>query len=275
MPFSQSNAFTPRTYDEVLQELIDATNAELGTSYNKESYEATNLYRINYPVIQLATNSEANTALIMEKLRNFFIDTNQRIIASKTTDEAIIEAIGALGFIASVRENEEADAGKLAVCVDIDPLSATYATDIINIAEEIIDNSFGGCWYDSGATPALVVDVVVVLSNGQSRTVSFRRPTVQDTMIRVTIKPSRNTNIVIDNEGQVIEKLQANLALFYKLGLDFEPEKYFEINRDAPYASDVLLEYSINAGSNWLSVPKENTFYYLMNFTDYEVIYDI
>ena len=46
-----------------------------------------------------------------------------------------------------------------------------------------------------------------------------------------------------DSETKIKQKLLANLKELYSLGANFEPEKYFTISRDAPYASSVALEW--------------------------------
>ncbi len=38
---------------------------------------------------------------------------------------------------------------------------------------------------------------------------------------------------------------------FFWIGMDIEPEKYFEINRDALYASNIKAEYSLDDGTSW------------------------
>lgn len=47
-----------------------------------------------------------------------------------------------------------------------------------------------------------------------------------------------------------------NINALYGLGKDFEPEKYFT-SADAPWASDIYDEYSVDAGANWEDVTYE------------------
>lgn len=78
--------------------------------------------------------------------------------------------------------------------------------------------------------------------------------------------PLANSSPVL-NENQIREILDDNLLALYRLGLDFEPEKYLEISRDLPFASNILLEYSENSGGTWLSVPRSMAYDEKINIT--------
>jgi hypothetical protein len=92
--------------------------------------------------------------------------------------------------------------------------------------------------------------------NGQSFTYKYALPTPVDILVRITATTSANAKTPILNENQIRDIFDANFAELYRIGLDFEPEKYLEIARDLPFASNILLEYSEDAGATWDDQPR-------------------
>lgn len=92
----------------------------------------------------------------------------------------------------------------------------------------------------------------IVLSNGQAFDFKFFLPDRKATKLRLTITLSENNQVVIDPPDIVKQKLLANINSRYRLGRNFEPQRYFSVV-DAPWASQVLLEYSLNDGATWSS----------------------
>lgn len=92
----------------------------------------------------------------------------------------------------------------------------------------------------------------IVLSNSQSFDFKFNLPDKIEVLLRLTITLSENNQVVIKTPEEVKDILIANIRSKYTLGKNFEPQRYFSVV-DAPWASDVLLEYSIDDGDNWES----------------------
>lgn len=92
----------------------------------------------------------------------------------------------------------------------------------------------------------------IVLSNGQSFDFKYYLPNRLKTSLRLTITTSENNQTIISNPDDIKLKLIDNIEAIYKLGKNFEPQRYFS-TVDAPWASNVLLEYSLNGGATWLS----------------------
>ncbi len=85
----------------------------------------------------------------------------------------------------------------------------------------------------------------IVLSNGQSETFKYYLPNRLPTTLRLTTTLSENNQILIGSPDEVKQKLLANVLARYRLGRNFEPQRYFSVV-DAPWAASVLLEYSTN-----------------------------
>ena len=87
----------------------------------------------------------------------------------------------------------------------------------------------------------------IVLSNGQSFDFRFHQPNRIVPDVKLTVTLSDNNQVVIESPETVKQRLIDNIAAKYRLGRDFEPQKYFT-TVDAPWASEVLLEYDIGGG---------------------------
>jgi hypothetical protein len=83
----------------------------------------------------------------------------------------------------------------------------------------------------------------IVLSNGQSFDFKYNLPNRIQVGLKLTITLSENNQVVIGNPDGTKSKLLENIATKYRLGRNFEPQKYFTVV-DAPWASQVLLEYT-------------------------------
>lgn len=92
----------------------------------------------------------------------------------------------------------------------------------------------------------------IVLSNGQSFSFSFNLPSKFALKLRLTTTLSENNEVAISTPEVQKQKLLDNIAAKYALGKNFEPQRYFSVV-DAPWASDVLLEYSLDGGSTYLT----------------------
>lgn len=107
----------------------------------------------------------------------------------------------------------------------------------------------------------------VVAINGQTFNYKFCLPTLVEILVRITVTPSATTQLPIKNENQIRDIFNVNFAELYRIGLDFEPEKYLEIERDLPFAADILLEYSEDGGSTWNDQPRTMAHYEKIEIT--------
>lgn len=85
----------------------------------------------------------------------------------------------------------------------------------------------------------------VTLSNAQVETYKYYLPNRLKTTLRLTLTLSENNQDVVGSPATTKAKLLANVLARYRLGRNFEPQRYFSVI-DAPWTSQVLLEYSTN-----------------------------
>ncbi len=130
----------------------------------------------------------------------------------------------------------------------------TDNADYAALKQEIINKM--GAWLSAGLYYTGTEEGTRIALNGQTFTYKFAMPDPVNILVRITATASANAKTPILNENQIRDIFDANFASLYRLGLNFEPEKYLEIARDLPFASDILLEYSENAGSTWSDQPR-------------------
>lgn len=93
----------------------------------------------------------------------------------------------------------------------------------------------------------------IVLSNGQGDfDFSYNLPNRLEVHLRLTTVLSDNNQLLVGSPDDVKLQLLENIQDRYRLGRDFEPQRYFSVV-DAPWAASVLLEYSLDEGDTWES----------------------
>lgn len=253
MPFSNEAGYTPSSFETIMSSIRERVNAQFGTSYTAESFVGTNFYKYYYALAQGMQENEIKTSEIFLKLQQYFGLTNEKISRPVVTNPGLIDRLSTAGYIASVKPMIEADAGKIHVAVDVDETAPGYAAKKLEINTILAQSTVAGA-----VTQGTEVSTIV-LSNGQAFDFKYALPDRHTTLLRLTITTSDNNLILVGNPDDTKAKLLANIAARYRLGLDFEPQRYFT-QVDAPWASQVLLEYSLNGGSSWSSSIYESEF---------------
>lgn len=243
--YANESGYTPRTLEEIMTEIMGDVNNQFGTSYTYENFIGSNFYKYLYAAAQRIQNSETKTSEIFLKLQDYFKDTNEAISRPVVTNPGLVDALNDNGWIASVKPMIEADAGKINICVNVDDSDPDYADFKAEICEIIKDSTVAGAVTQGSESES------IVLSNGQSFDFKYHLPDRQETYLRLTITTSENNQNVIKSPDDIKSDLLANIQSRYRLGKNFEPQKYYNLV-DAPWASDVLLEWS-DDNSTWSS----------------------
>lgn len=247
MGFALDSGYTPLTIEEIISQFRVGINDQFDTEYTVESFIGTNHYKWFYPIAQRASANEIKTSEIFAYIQQYITVTNQRIQRPVATSPGLIENFEAADWIASLKAPIEADAGKIYVCVDVDETDPDYDAGEnwrLEINTIIKDSTAAGI-----VSMGTEIDTIV-LSNGQPFDFKFNLPDREQPDVRLTLTLSDNNQVVVGSPESVKEKLIANIAEKYRLGKDFEPQRYFT-TADAPWTSKVLLEYDIGGG--WVS----------------------
>lgn len=247
MGFSREAGYIPTDFATTMSTFRNEINVQFGTSYTEETFVGTNHYKYFYAIAQLVQTDEIKTSEIFLYLQQYFKITNEKISRPVTTAPGVVEKLESEGFIASAKPITETDAGKIFICVDLDDAADDYADQKIDV-NAILKNSTV-----LGAVTQGTEVSNFVLTNGQIFPYKFNLPDRIPILLRLTITLSENNQSVILSPEEIKEILIANLDSRYRLGKNFEPMRYFSLT-DAPWASQVLLEYSTNIMSpSWQS----------------------
>lgn len=84
----------------------------------------------------------------------------------------------------------------------------------------------------------------ITLTNGQEFTFAFDLPDRIPVKLRLTLTASENNQDLIPTDEVLRETLFNQIHERYQLGYNFEPQRYFSVDEDAKWASNVILEWS-------------------------------
>ncbi len=141
--------------------------------------------------------------------------------------------------------------------------SDTYAAEKLAIATILKDSVV------AGVTTMGTETETITLSNDQSFDWSFYLPDPIPITLRLTLVTSSNNQSVILTTAETTALLLANITERYRLGLNFEPQRYFSVV-DAPWCASALLEYSLD-GSTWISTVATLAFNELYTFDSEDI----
>jgi hypothetical protein len=260
MSFTQENGYQPVTFATVMDSIRTELNVQFGTSFTPESFIGSNWYKYFYTLVQRLTENETKTADIFFKLTQYIKSTNEAIQRPSVSLPGLLDSFASRGFVASVKKNLIGDAGTISIAVNTDSTLPSYAATKLQINSLIRDFVVAGLVYMGTEVNELT------LSNGQQFDFKFFLPQVTEILLRLTLTPSDNLVVALPTDIQLRTALFNNINSRYRLGWDFEPQRYFT-QVDAPWAAEILLEYSTNNGSNWFSDVYEATFRDLFTFS--------
>lgn len=259
MGFSSVNGYIPMSIEEMMDSVMLNYNAQFNASYTTETFLGTAAYKYWYALIQRLQANEIKTSEITLKIQKYFEITNELITRPNTTNPGIVDYFKAAGFDIAVKKPIDADAGKAYVCVDVDDSDPDY-----DVTKFLLCTLVSKCVVAGVISQGSEVEAITI-PNDQSFDFKYNLPDRQPILLRLTITQSTNSKAVVLSDLEVTQILFDNINERYKLGVDFEPQKYFSVV-DAPWASQVLLEYSLNAGADWESEVFESAYDDLFEF---------
>ncbi len=254
MGFSTENGYTPVSIETIISSIREGINAQFEQTYTPETFLGTNFYKLIYAIVQRMQTNEIKTSEIFVLLQQYFAITNEAIERPVVTPNGLIKIIEDAGFKCSVKPPEDADAGKAFVCVDkqIDlPLTGVwedqdfYDADRLTVCTILKNSVVAGVITQGTEVESLT------LTNTQSFDFKYDLPDRIPVKLRLTTTLSENNQVVVGSPDDVKLALFTNIKARYDLGKDFEPERYFNVGSDAPWCSQVLLEWSTDGGSTY------------------------
>lgn len=267
MSFAQTNGYTPIAFQTLMDFVMSGVNDQFGTDYTSETFVGTNWYKYFYVLIQKVLETETKTAEIFQKLQQYIALTNEAIQRPSVSYPGLLESFDDAGFVAAVKPPSAMDAGKIYIAVDTDDGADDYPTKKLQI-NTLIKNFVAAGIVSQGSEAS-----DITLSNGQEFTFAFNLPNKIPVLLRLTCVESENNLIAVPADEVLRQAIFDNIAARYRLGFNFEPQRYFT-QSDALWAGSILLEWSDDAGSNFYSTIFDATYQDLYTFglEDIEVV---
>lgn len=259
MSFAQDNGYTPRTISEIMEQLRLNLNSLFGTTYDPITFLGTNWYKFLFAAAQEMEQNEVVTSEIFAKLSDYIAFTNERIQRPSVSFPGLVDSFESRGYRAAVKPPAESDAGKIFIAIDLDLDDPDFDDKKLECCNLIKDFVAAGM-----VTQGDQVENITI-SNGQNFDFKFYLAQKTPILLRLTLHVSDNNLLTIPDDEQIRIQLFEQINARYRMGWDFEPEKYFNTT-DAPYAATVLLEYSDDDGVTWESDVYEANYRDLFTF---------
>lgn len=267
MSFNLENGYTPRDIDAIISDFREAVNSEYGQKMTADQFKGSNWYKLIYAASQLVATAEGHTAELSNKMIDYIRKTNEDIQLVKSSVDGIMWHLKKdLDLVSSVKPTTADDAGYLYITVDIDKTAADYADKKQQILEKLKEYCTAGLFFNGAESGE------VVASNGQPFIFGYDLPVIVDMQVRIKVTISDNTTAYIMNNQTIKEKFLENFNSMYKLGLDFEGDRYLCAREDLPFASKIVIEWRIGDSGNWSAEVWESAYNQKLNLTSVEVI---
>ena len=263
MSFDVINGFEKQSFDDILAIMTDAINQQFNTDYTTDTIVGSNHFKFFYGGLQLRMECDNKIAELGNKIVDYIRTINESIAQPVSSPDGTIRYFREnLGLTISLKPITQAsDAGKPAVCVDIDPTSTTFDSMKQQIFDALRLTQTEGLYWFNPSTSAGAREYRGESSalNGQALPYCFFVPEESTMDIRITVTRSRESLAFQLNTAQIEQLFVQNFNERYSLGKDFEGSVYLNVN-DIAGASEVLVEWSIDNGANWSSSIRDMDF---------------
>lgn len=250
--YSIENGFIPRTFNQIMNELMGNININFGLNYTEENFIGTNFYKFCYSIAESIVEQDVMTQNIYEHYLNYVTNVNLKINTPVCTIDNLLEKFDAEDIEVGFMENDDTNCGTIYMSVNLDESGNTENEQ--KIGQILSENTSAGTAFVGTKS------VDIALSNGQAFTYKWELANLIPAQIKITFTLS-DVETGILTEQEVKDKFIEMVTASYRLGNNFEPQRFCNVNI-YPFASECLLEYSLDSGSTWL------TDVYVSNYDD-------
>lgn len=244
MSFSSENGYVPITFDSMMDLIRQGINVQFNMTFTPETFVGTNYYKYFYTLVQRVVENQTKASEIFLKLQSYIAETNARIQRPSVSLPGLIDSFESKGYVISLKPMSESDRGAVNICVLVDPDADDFPEKRLEICTNIKDFVCAGVLSYGDHTES------ILLSNGQAFEFSFYEPVRTPVKLMLTLTLSDNYVMAIPTDEEIRISLFENIQERYRLGWDFEPQRYFT-QEDAPWAATIKLEYSDDDGITW------------------------
>ena len=263
MSFDVINGFEKQSFDDILAIMTDAINQQFGTDYTTDTIVGSNHFKFFYGGLQLRMECDNKIAELGNKVIDYIRTINESISQPVSSPDGTIRYFKEnLGLDVSLKPiTDPTEAGKPAICVDIDPLSTTFDSVKQQIFDALRLTQTEGLYWFNPSTSAGDREYRGESSalNGQALPYCFFVPVDVTMDVRITVIRSRESLAFQLNTTQIEELFRQHFAEQYSLGKDFEGATYLNV-ADIDGTSSVIVEWSTDSGSNWSASVKDMDF---------------
>lgn len=263
MSFDVINGFEKQSFDDILEIMTNAINEQFGTDYTTDTIVGSNHFKFFYGGLQLRMECDNKIAELGNKVVDYIRTINESIAQPVSSPDGTIRYFKEnLGLEVSLRPITDAtEAGKPAICVDIDPTSTTFDSMKQQIFDALrLTQTEGLYWYNPSTTPSdREYRGESSALNGQALPYCFFVPEDVDMDVKITVIRSRESLAFQLNTAQIEELFRQRFAERYSLGKDFEGATYLNV-ADIDGTSSVIVEWSTDSGANWSASVKDMDF---------------
>ncbi len=224
------------TVEQNIELYYQAYIKEFG-AISRTRWEGSKEYEIAYANAQRDFENALVFEQTLEKVFNSIDEINQQIKRPAVLHSRVAERFLEDGYIAQIRRADLATKGIVAICVDYTP----DPEQNLFIGELIVDEMLPAGQHMEGT-----IIQNVVLSNGQSVAATWKDPVQNDVDWKIELTVDQNSQYPVDTVDIIVERFLANFAAQNGLGNNITPEAYYQIARDAPWASKIVSTYDLN-----------------------------
>lgn len=245
-----TNGYVADDFSTIINSYYTAFNSEYG-AVTEARFQASREYEVFYSSAQIDMQYQAIFSEVFNKVALWMKEVNFKINSPSTTPIAIQQKfLSKFGLNIGIKPMIEAEKGLAHIAVDYTPSPALNEQIASFLANECI----------SGGIVTMGDIVVPVSIGGQQFDYKWVKAVEKAVKFKVTITISRGAAEYIESATDIRDRFLDNYKSLYRIGHDIEPESYYEINRDAKYASEILTQYSLDDGSTWLTLPHKSLY---------------
>ena len=249
MTIYNSETFTlqPETFEDIYNKYINAFNTAYGTSYDINSFSATDDGRFLHIVAQFMATNEIECVNIANRFKEWLSANNTLLQTPTGTADYIIEQFANNGYTVNLKPIKSIDeAGKNYLVLDVGKdglITEGDKSQFISTYGRLLIYGMVTIGSQSGSYKH---------SNNQVQSINFEVAEYRAIKFRSKVRYSNTANQVVLSSVNIQKILYDNYIAEYRVGAMITPQKYLE-HKDIDFAKEIKTEYSIDNGSTWQS----------------------
>ena len=207
---------------------------------SRTQWEGSQEYEIAYANAQ---RDHQNAVIFQQTLARFgdsIANINNEIKRPAVLHSRVSERFAEAGFIGTIRQADDITKGVVAIAVD-------YTSDSGGVLDTQIAELIAFEMLPAGQHMVGAISKSVALSNGQAITVQWAEPVQHDVVFNITLTVDPTSQHPVDNVDTIVARFLENFNEQNRLGNNITPASYYQIAVDAPWSSEIVTTYELDA----------------------------